>query len=100
MNACRASHCVYSGSPFHTFPYEELRRSRWAATVDSHDCQGTLEIAIIRKDCLNRHGLIAGAGTGKTITLRTMAERFSAIGVPVFMADVKGDLSGGPALSR
>ncbi len=43
----------------------------------------------------NRHGLIAGAtGTGKTVTLQTMAERFSRIGVPVFMADVKGDLAG------
>src|SRR5450631_569652 len=43
----------------------------------------------------NRHGLITGAtGTGKTVTLQVMAERFSAIGVPVFMADVKGDLSG------
>jgi len=43
----------------------------------------------------NRHGLIAGAtGTGKTITLQTLAEAFSQIGVPVFMADVKGDLSG------
>ena len=43
----------------------------------------------------NRHGLIAGAtGTGKTVTLQALAERFSAIGVPVFMADVKGDLSG------
>ncbi len=43
----------------------------------------------------NRHGLIAGAtGTGKTITLQVLAERFSAIGVPVFLADVKGDLSG------
>ena len=43
----------------------------------------------------NRHGLITGAtGTGKTITLQTMAEQFSAIGVPVFMADVKGDLAG------
>ncbi|MCQ8106156.1 DUF853 domain-containing protein [Methylomonas sp. SURF-2] len=43
----------------------------------------------------NRHGLIAGAtGTGKTITLQTLAESFSDIGVPVFMADVKGDLSG------
>jgi DNA helicase HerA-like ATPase len=43
----------------------------------------------------NRHGLIAGAtGTGKTVTLRVLAERFSSIGVPVFMADVKGDLSG------
>lgn len=43
----------------------------------------------------NRHGLIAGAtGTGKTVTLQTMAEQLSACGVPVFMADIKGDLSG------
>ena len=43
----------------------------------------------------NRHGLIAGAtGTGKTVTLQTLAESFSRIGVPVFMADVKGDLTG------
>jgi uncharacterized protein len=43
----------------------------------------------------NRHGLIAGAtGTGKTVTLQTMAEGFSRIGVPIFMADVKGDLAG------
>ena len=43
----------------------------------------------------NRHGLVAGAtGTGKTVTLQTIAEGFSAYGVPVFMADVKGDLSG------
>src|SRR5262250_2051802 len=43
----------------------------------------------------NRHGLIAGAtGTGKTVSLQTIAEGFSAFGVPVFMADVKGDLSG------
>ena len=43
----------------------------------------------------NRHGLVAGAtGTGKTVSLQVMAENFSRIGVPVFMADVKGDLSG------
>jgi DNA helicase HerA-like ATPase len=43
----------------------------------------------------NRHGLIAGAtGTGKTVTLQVLGEHFSAIGVPVFMADVKGDFSG------
>ncbi len=43
----------------------------------------------------NRHGLVTGAtGTGKTVSLQVMAERFSAIGVPVFMADVKGDLAG------
>src|SRR5437016_2790797 len=43
----------------------------------------------------NRHGLIAGAtGTGKTVTLQTLADNFSASGVPVFMTDVKGDLAG------
>ncbi len=43
----------------------------------------------------NRHGLVAGAtGTGKTVTLQIMAEEFSAAGVPVFLSDVKGDLSG------
>ena len=43
----------------------------------------------------NRHGLIAGAtGTGKTVTLQILAESFSNIGTPVFLADVKGDLSG------
>ena len=43
----------------------------------------------------NRHGLIAGAtGTGKTVTLQSLAQSFSTIGVPVFMADVKGDLAG------
>ena len=53
------------------------------------------------KDCYlhpamaNRHGLIAGAsGTGKTITLKVLAESFSDMGVPVFLADIKGDLSG------
>ena len=43
----------------------------------------------------NRHGLIAGAtGTGKTVTLKVLAESFSDMGVPVFLADIKGDLSG------
>src|SRR6185436_453190 len=52
------------------------------------------ELAIL-PGLANRHGLITGAtGTGKTVTLQVMAERFSGIGVPVFMADVKGDLSG------
>ncbi|MEW6293336.1 MAG: helicase HerA-like domain-containing protein [Pseudomonadota bacterium] len=54
----------------------------------------------------NRHGLITGAtGTGKTVTLQRLTEQFSAIGVPVFLADVKGDLSGlgaaaGPAAEK
>jgi len=43
----------------------------------------------------NRHGLVTGAtGTGKTVTLQTLAEAFSRIGVPVFLSDIKGDLSG------
>ncbi len=55
--------------------------------------KGAQEICILPK-MANRHGLIAGAtGTGKTVSLRVMAEQFSAIGVPVFMADVKGDLA-------
>ena len=42
----------------------------------------------------NRHGLIAGAtGTGKTVTLKVLAEAFSDMGVPVFLADIKGDLA-------
>ena len=54
------------------------------------------EIAILA-GMANRHGLIAGAtGTGKTVTLRVLAEQFSRIGVPVFLADIKGDLSGIP----
>src|SRR5512135_1929819 len=58
--------------------------------------RGKSEIGILPK-MANRHGLIAGAtGTGKTVTLRVLAEGFSSIGVPVFMADVKGDLSGFP----
>lgn len=49
----------------------------------------------LRPDKANRHGLITGAtGTGKTITLQALAEGFSSMGVPVFMADVKGDLTG------
>ena len=49
----------------------------------------------LRLRMCNRHGLIAGAtGTGKTVTLQTLAENFSRAGVPVFMADVKGDLAG------
>jgi len=56
--------------------------------------KGKVPIHLLPK-MANRHGLIAGAtGTGKTVTLQVMAERFSAIGVPVFMADVKGDLAG------
>ena len=52
------------------------------------------KVCMVPKMC-NRHGLIAGAtGTGKTVTLKVMAESFSDMGVPVFLADIKGDLSG------
>lgn len=52
------------------------------------------EDILIYPKMANRHGLIAGAtGTGKTVTLKVMAESFSAMGVPVFLADVKGDLA-------
>lgn len=55
---------------------------------------GQSQVSLLAKTA-NRHGMIAGAtGTGKTVTLQVLAENFSAIGVPVFMADVKGDLSG------
>ena len=53
------------------------------------------ERQVLRLGRANRHGLVAGAtGTGKTVTLQGIAEQFSARGVPVFLADVKGDLSG------
>ena len=55
---------------------------------------GTTDISLLPA-LANRHGAITGAtGTGKTVTLQSLAEGFSRIGVPVFMADVKGDLSG------
>lgn len=55
---------------------------------------GDKEVCLLPK-MANRHGLITGAtGTGKTVTLQTMAETFSQMGVPVFAADIKGDLSG------
>ena len=54
---------------------------------------GDAQVMLLDKS--SRHGLIAGAtGTGKTVTLQIMAEGFSTAGVPVFLSDVKGDLSG------
>jgi len=53
------------------------------------------EVVALLPQMANRHGLIAGAtGTGKTVTLQRLAESFSELGVPVFLADIKGDLSG------
>ena len=58
----------------------------------AHCANGALSI---QGKMANRHGLIAGAtGTGKTVTLQVMAETFCQAGVPCFMADMKGDLSG------
>ncbi|MCP2880957.1 DUF853 domain-containing protein, partial [Salmonella enterica subsp. enterica serovar Typhimurium] len=55
---------------------------------------GDLSLALL-PNMANRHGLITGAtGTGKTVTLQVMAEGFARAGVPVFAADIKGDLSG------
>lgn len=63
--------------------------------IAQHGQDKTLVQCFLRPDKANRHGLITGAtGTGKTITLQTLAEGFSSLGVPVFMADVKGDLTG------
>ena len=55
---------------------------------------GTQPVSIQTR-MINRHGLIAGAtGTGKTVTLQVLAEQFAQLGTPVFVADIKGDLSG------
>lgn len=68
--------------------YDSEKRAYVAVTKDKE------EICLIPK-MANRHGLITGAtGTGKTVTLQTLAETFSQMGVPVFAADAKGDLSG------
>lgn len=62
-------------------------RKLWIATAEE-------KLALL-PEMANRHGLIAGAtGTGKTVTMKVMAEGFSEMGVPVFLADVKGDLTG------
>ena len=74
------------------------------AIVHNGECQAE-PIVSIPISMMNRHGLIAGAtGTGKTRTLQLIAEQLSAAGVPVFVADIKGDLSGlgaaGPVSDR
>lgn len=67
--------------------YQKDLHKVWLAT-------GTKKV-YLEPSMANRHGLIAGAtGTGKTVTLKVLAESFSDMGVPVFVADIKGDLSG------
>ncbi len=67
--------------------YQKDIHKVWLATGESK--------VYLEPSMANRHGLIAGAtGTGKTVTLKVLAESFSDMGVPVFVADIKGDLSG------
>src|SRR3569623_183751 len=64
------------------------------AVVNDNECNPKPTVSL-PLSMMNRHGLIAGAtGTGKTKTLQLIAEQLSAAGVPVFLADVKGDISG------
>ena len=71
-----------------------VRRGAWPLPLRSSSPRGRRP-ALLLPGLANRHGLVAGAtGTGKTVTLRVLAEGFSRMGVPVFLADVKGDLSG------
>jgi DNA helicase HerA-like ATPase len=70
-------------------------RSAKAKSSSGSAREGGDEPVTQRLDRSNRHGVVAGAtGTGKTVTLQVMAQAFSDAGVPVFAADVKGDLSG------
>ncbi|MDR1734152.1 MAG: DUF853 domain-containing protein [Oscillospiraceae bacterium] len=67
----------------------------WAAKVAGSDPGDKSTRVCMPPRIANRHGLITGAtGTGKTVTLKVMAESFSDMGVPVFLADIKGDVSG------
>lgn len=62
--------------------------------VIAKNINDTSKEIVLLSQFANRHGLIAGAtGTGKTVTLKMLAESFSRIGVPVFLADAKGDVS-------
>lgn len=62
--------------------------------VIAKNLNDTSKEIVLLSQFANRHGLIAGAtGTGKTVTLKVLAESFSRIGVPVFLADAKGDVS-------
>ena len=87
---------LFAGDPAHGRPKQHLHRSQPKARR---------QLPAGRKSCFlkygNRHGLITGAtGTGKTVSLQILAEGFSNAGVPVFAADVKGDLSGIAAMGE
>jgi DNA helicase HerA-like ATPase len=75
--------------------YKSIKQELFMSTPLCIAKNTELENVVMLPGMANRHGLITGAtGTGKTVTLQKMAESFSSIGVPVFVADVKGDLTG------
>jgi DNA helicase HerA-like ATPase len=83
--------------------YKEDQILRKPAMADNHILLGGNGVRqiMLNAGMANRHGLITGAtGTGKTVTLQVLAESFSRLGVPVFTADIKGDLSGLAASGR
>ena len=91
--SAHASSVTPSDSDFNLHPRQAFQQDS-VVTDPIHIAQSKEPIYLLPK-MANRHGLIAGAtGTGKTVSLQTLAENFSARGVPVFMADVKGDLAG------
>ncbi len=86
-------HSDASGTPQAADPRDYVQEGEVLIGVSKHGRHPALES--IELKLANRHGLITGAtGTGKTVTLQVLAEGFSAAGVPVFAADIKGDLSG------
>src|SRR5262249_10094327 len=108
--ACRASHPIirrWKAEPRHTIRTRAIRRRgrNWpppgACAMANLDQDDKILVGKSKKPeyltlrLANRHGLVTGAtGTGKTVTLQVLAEGFSRAGVPVFAADIKGDLSG------
>lgn len=88
LNVCKVKIYIslYLTDSFYSM-FDNEKRAFIAISEDKELC--------LNPKMANRHGLITGAtGTGKTVTLQTMAETFSKMGVPVFAADIKGDLSG------
>jgi DNA helicase HerA-like ATPase len=86
---------VFKLSSHFTFTLSSFLNETFAMAEPLLIAQSTQVQCHLLPQLANRHGLITGAtGTGKTVTLQTLAEGFSKMGVPVFMADVKGDLGG------
>lgn len=97
MNACIRERSFLSSSRNRINHICPERIVHWIGMPDNAEpvliAKGVQTVSML-PGMANRHGLIAGAtGTGKTTTLRVHAENFCRIGVPVFMADIRGDLS-------